>query len=159
VLDVNRIERDFAHALRRGCSEKGCRLKLDGLGDHVVLKGEALCQDPRERQRMCDCIIFVAGNSVIIGIVELKSKTAHSSEVVDKLTNSSEIALEILRKCVDSNISVEFRHILLHKGLDGTERRKMGKQRIRVRGKGGKYDIITKRCGISFSTVVSGFKK
>jgi len=162
VLDIDRIKRDFAHALRRGCFDKGCKLKLDDLDVYVVLKGEAILEDKANRQdppKMCDCIVFVSGSPVIIGIVELKSKTSHSSAVADKFTNSSEIALEILRKCAGSNVNFEFLHILLHKGLDPTEHRKMQKQRIRVRGKGGKYDIVTKRCGTSFSSVISKFKK
>jgi len=106
---------------------------------------------------MCDCIIFVVNSSVIIGIVELKSKTVRTSEVADKLTNSSEIALDISEKYADKRVKPTFHHLLLHRGLDGSERRKIGRSRVRIRGKA--YDIKTKRCGTSFSAVISDFKR
>lgn len=153
MLDIDRIKSDLAHALRRRCSESGCTLRLDGLRNRVVLKGEGICQD----RKMCDCIVFVPNGSVIIGIVELKGKTVHTSEVADKLTNSAEIALDIFEKYVDRRMKPRFRHLLLHRGLDGSERRKIERRRIKVGGKG--YDIITKRCGVRFRDVISQFGK
>ena len=155
MLDLDRIKSDFSHALRRGCSESKCTLKLGGLGEYVVLKGEGLYRD----RKMCDCIIFLAGNSVVIGIVELKSKTAHSTEIIEKLTNSSEAALDILKKCTDSQIDFEFFHIVLCKGWSPSELRKLKNRRIEVRGKGEKFSIVTKRCGVTFSSIVSEFEK
>ena len=152
MLDIASIKRNFAHALRRGCSESSCTLRLDYLSDHIVLNGEVICED----RKMCDCIVFVVNSSVTIGVVELKSRTIHTSEVLDKLTNSSEIALGIFEKYGSRRTKPIFLHILLHKGLDGTERRKLGKTRIKVRGK--EYGIITKPCGSFFSTIISKFK-
>jgi len=153
MLDIDRIKSDFAHALRRRCSEGGCTLRLDGLTNRVVLKGDGICQD----RKMCDCIVFVVNGSVIIGIVELKGKTVHTSEVADKLTNSSEIALSILEKYADWGTKPTIRHLLLHKGLDSSELRKIERRRIGIRGK--RYDIIAKPCGVSFSTVISELRK
>lgn len=153
MLDIERIKSDFAHAFRSRCSESGCTLRLDGLSNRVVLKGEELYQD----RKMCDCIIFIVDDSVIIGIVELKSKTVRTSEVADKLINSSEIALDILEKYADRHMKPIFRHILLHKGLNDSERRKIERSRINVRGR--KYDIITKRCGTSLYMLISDYKK
>jgi hypothetical protein len=96
-------------------------------------------------------------DSVVIGIVELKSKTVHTSEVADKLTNSSETTLDIVQKYASKRIEPALLHLLLHKGLDSSERRKIERARIKVRGK--RYDIITKRCGVSFSDVISEFRK
>lgn len=124
-MDIDRIKSDFSHASRRRCSESGCTLRLDGLSDHVVLKGEEICQD----RKVCDCIIFVVGSPVVIGIVELKSRTVHSSEIVDKLTNGSEIALDVLEKCIGRQIKFEFYHLLLSQRLDPAERRKIERER------------------------------
>jgi hypothetical protein len=153
MLYIDRIKSRFAHALRRGCSEKRCTLRLQGLGNYAVLNGERICPD----RKMCDCIIFVANGSVIIGIVELKSKTAHSSDIAEKLTNSSETALDILQRCADSGVDFRLCHLALSKKWKTIELRKIRKERVRIRGK--VYSIITKRCGVSFSTVISEFGK
>lgn len=152
MLDIACIKGEFAHALRTRCSESSCTLRLDHLSNHVVLNGEEICED----RRMCDCVVFVLDDSVTIGVVELKSRTIHTSEVLDKLTNSSEIALAIFEKYSGRRTKPIFLHILLHKGSDGTERRKLGKTRIKVRGK--EYGIITKPCGSFFSTIISKFR-
>lgn len=153
MLDIDRIRSDFPHALRRHCSERGCTLRLDGLRNRVVLKGEEICQD----RKMCDCIIFVVNSSVIIGIVELKSKTVHTSEVADKLTNSSEIAFGIFEKYADKHTKPRIHYLLLHKGLDPSEHRKIQKRRIEVRGE--ERNIVTIPCGDFFSRVISDFRK
>ena len=153
MLDIERIKRDYAYALRSRCSESGCTLRLDRLSNRVVLKGDDICQD----RKMCDCIIFITNGSATIAIVELKSKTAHTSEILDKLTNSSEIALDILEKYANRHMKPILLHILLHKGLDGSERRKMERSRIRVKGE--KHDIIRKPCGTSLYKIISEFGK
>jgi hypothetical protein len=149
MLDIARIKRDYAHALRDRCSERRCTLRLDHLSDHIVLKGEEICED----RKMCDSIVFVVNSSVTIGIVELKSKTIHTSEVADKLANSSEIALDIFKKHGDRRTKSEFLHILLYKALDGSESRKLRDRKIKVEGR--EHDIIPERCGSSFSKIIS----
>lgn len=160
MLDMDRIKSDFAHALRRRCSERGCTLRLGGLGNHIVLKGEELCSDRQSRRLpMCDCIIFVADGSIIIGIVELKSRTADPGQIEKKLTNSSRIALDILQNYIDTRIEPEFYHIVLCKKWRTAEHTAIRNRKIKVRGKSRKYDIITDHCGVSLSTVISKYKK
>lgn len=160
MLDMDRIKSDFAHALRRRCSERSCILRLGGLGNHLVLKGEELCPDRQSRRLpMCDCIIFVADGSIIIGIVELKSKTADPDQIEKKLINSSRIALDVLDKYLDSRIEPEFYHIVLCKKWRTVEHGAITSRKIKVRGKSRKYDIITDHCGSSFSTIISKYKR
>ena len=149
---INCIESDFINAIIARCSEKGCSLRLNGLSNHVVLKGERICKD----RRICDCIIFTRDNCIIIGVVELKSKTIHSTEIVEKLTNGSEIALGILEECSDNDMKFEFYHLVLSKRMPPSEFRVITSEKIIVRGK--RYDIVPKKCGISFSALISGFK-
>ena len=148
VIDC--IKDNFTNAIIPRCSEMGCMLKLNGLSNHVVLKGEIICQD----RRICDCIIFTEG--IIIGIVELKSRTAHSSEIEEKLTNGSEIALNILDKCSNNDMKFEFYHLVLAKKWHSSEYKVITNRKIVVRGK--RYHVIPKRCGISFSAIISDFK-
>lgn len=161
MLDMDRIKSDFAHALRRRCSERGCTLRLGGLGNHVVLNGEELRPDRQSRRLppVCDCIIFVADGSIIVGIVELKSRTADPGQIEKKLTNSSRMALDILQNYIDRRIEPEFYHIVLCKKWRTAEHGAITNRKIRVRGKGRKYDIITDHCGVSLSTVISKYKK
>jgi len=149
---INRIKIDFSNAIVASCSERGCKLRLNGLSNRVVLKGERICKD----RRICDCIIFTRDNCIIIGIVELKSKTIHSSEIVEKLTNGSEIALNILEECSDKRIKFDFYHLVLCKRWHTSQYKVIISKKIIVRGK--KYGIIPKRCGVSFSTVISSLK-
>ena len=128
----------------------GCRLRLNDLSNYIVLKGERIC----ENRKICDCIIFTRDNCIIIGIVELKSKTIHSSEIVEKLTNGSEIALDILEQCSDNHMKFEFYHLVLCKRWHPSEYRVITSRKITVKGKG--YDIIPKRCGVPFSEVIWG---
>lgn len=152
MLVIDCVKSKFTNAIITRCSEMGCRLKLDGLSNYVILKGERICQD----RRICDCIIFIRDDSIIIGIVELKSKTAHSSEIEEKLTNGSLIALKILERCCDNSVKFEFYHLVLSKSWYSSEYMVIISRKIRVRGK--KYEIIPKRCGVSFSKVISCLK-
>ena len=153
MLDIDCVKSNFAQAIVKRCSESGCTLSLAGLGEHVVLKGEKIYRD----RKMCDCIIFVVNGSVIVGIVELKSGTVDSKDVIKKLTNSSEVALNILKKCTDNHADFRFYHIVLCNARWKTIELKNMKKGLKVRGK--KYSIIAKRCGISFSAIISKFKK
>lgn len=150
MTTIDCIKSNFTNTIVARCSEKGCKLRLNGLSDYIVLKGERICQD----RKICDCIIFVRNNR-IIGIVELKSRTAHPSEIKEKLINGSIIALDILEKCRDKQ-NYEFYHLVLSKSWRPPEYRVIISRRIIVRGK--RYDIIPKRCGVSFSAVISDLK-
>ena len=149
---ISRIKRDFSKGLAKNCSERGCRLRLNGLSNRVILKGEKICED----HKVCDFILFVNNNHIIIGIVELKSKTVHPSEVVEKLTNGSEIALNILGKSTNKPITVNFYHLVLAKGWRPFEYKVITSKKIIVREQ--KYHIIPKRCRVFFSTIISSLK-
>lgn len=152
---INFIKNNFARAAVTRCFERGCELKFNGLDKYVVLKGERVCRD----RKMCDCIIFKARGYIIIGIAELKSKTAHSSEIVEKLTNGSEIALDILKEGVikyKRSLMYQFCHLVLCKKWHTSEYKVISREKITVKGK--RYDIILKRCGVSFSEIISGLK-
>ena len=152
VIDC--IKGNFTDATVVRCSERGCKLRLSGLGNHVVLKGERVCKG----RRICDCIIFTRDSYVIIGIVELKSKTIHSGEVVEKLTNGSEIALAILKKCSNNTpLNHKFYHVVLAKRWRNSEYVIITK-RGKISVAGQKLPILLKRCGVSFSMLISTLK-
>jgi hypothetical protein len=149
---INRIKKNHTNATIPRCSEIGCHLRLNGLNNYVVLKGEKICKD----RKICDCIIFTSDNYITVGIVELKSKTIHSSEIVEKLTNGLKTALDILEECNDDCMRYEFYHIVLCKRWRTAEYEVITHRKIQVKGK--RYNIIPKKCGISFSNVISGLR-
>jgi hypothetical protein len=149
---INRIKNIHTDARISRCYEMGCRLKLNGLNNYVILKGEKMCID----RKICDCIIFTIEDYIIVGIVELKSKTVHASEILEKLTNGLKIALDILKECNDNCILYEFYPIVLHKGINSSEYKIIVRNRIILKGK--KYNIIPKKCGTSFSALISSLK-
>lgn len=150
VIDC--IKDRFSYAVIGCCSEKNCELVLKGLNNYVVLKGEKLLPD----RKSCDCIIFESDNYFIIGIVELKSKTVHASDILEKLSNSSIPPLKILEQCDESNLDFQFYPIVLAKKWHPSEFKVLSNKRITIRGK--KYSIILKRCGIFFTQIISMYK-
>lgn len=145
---LNWIKSKYNSAVVTRCSEKGCELKLNGLRSCVALKGEVICQD----RKICDYIIFKINNTIIIGIVELKSKTAHPGEIEEKLTNGSKIALNILTECNNSSAKYKFYFLVLHKGLGSSGFRALSNRKITVEGK--RCNLVLKRCGVAFSDVI-----
>lgn len=146
------IKSNFLDAIICRCFENDCGLQLNALSNYVILKGEKISQGCR----ICDCIVFIFAKEIIIGIVELKSKTVHSSEIKEKLTNGSEIALNILEGCNNNRIKFEFYHVVLAKRWHSSEYKAVTSKKIMVRGK--RYDIIAKKCGESLSTIISCLK-
>ncbi len=147
---LNCVRHRFGHAVRKRCAESGCELKLDGLGNHIVLKGELLFRD----RKMPDCMVFKTNGRVIIGVVELKSGTVHASEIVRKLTNGTRAALRILKECFDSRTSYTFYHVVLSQRIQrSSEYVKITRGKVKIGKK--HYDILPKRCGTQFATLLS----
>jgi len=143
------IENNFTYAIIKRCSETGCELRLNNLTRYIVLKGENICRD----EKICDCIIFL--EDILIALVELKSRTAKAGSVVEKLTNGSLVAINILESYLDKTIRLNFYHIVLCKRWRVSEYRVITSRKISIRGK--TYDIIAKRCGVSLSELISIF--
>ncbi len=143
IIDL--IRSKFSYAVITRCSEKKCNLGLEKLGTFVALKGELVCQDS---QKMCDCIIFKANSDFDIGIVELKGKNPNASEVIEKISNGKDIALDIIKDQLENMNEVKFHLLALAKGWDNTQNRKIKTEKINIRGKA--HYIKTPRCGVSF---------
>jgi hypothetical protein len=134
------------------CSDRGCTFKLDGLPKRFVLKGEKISTD----SKICDCIVFVVQNGLFIGIVELKGRTVHASEVREKLANGIEIALQIFDRCTTNLPKFQIYALVLAKSWDISQYEVLTSRTLTVRGK--KHGILPKRCGVSFSEVISSLR-
>ena len=154
VIDCINIE--FADKKIERCSERGtgCKLKLNASYEQVILKGEKICSD----RKICDCIIFVNQNdTIIVGIVELKSKHIDASAIEEQLTNGSKIALKILKKCPDTYNESNFYPIVLAKGW-GRASKHAVMNNIKIQFGSKRRRIITKKCGDSFLEIISQLK-
>lgn len=151
---IGHIKITYSYAIAKECSEAGCKLKLKGLKEYVILKGEKIAC---KKHKICDYIIFTLSEGYIyIGVVELKSKTVHVEETIEKLRKCSDIAIDILEQ-FNNNLmnSTIFFHIILSKRLHTSEHEVITKRRIIVRGK--KYPIIPQRCGVYFYDIICNF--
>jgi len=148
------IQSNFAEALREQCSEIGCTLNLRDIGNLVIIKGEEIRKDVK----ICDCIVFIEDPSLgnVIGIVELKNKTAHVDEVCEKLKNGTIEACNILSKCSSNHQAFEFHHIVLCKSWRVSEHKAITSRNLKLLGK--KFWIHAKSCGISFVEIARSTK-
>ncbi|MGB9760082.1 MAG: hypothetical protein ACP5KW_09725 [Thermoproteota archaeon] len=144
------IKNKFSEAVVKNCSELGCEIKLSKLRNFVVLKGEKLCQN----QKICDCIIFNEDYQVV-GIIELKSKTAHHTEILEKLINGSKVVSKLLEECNTKNIVFNFYYIVLCKKWNTSEYKVITSKKVNFKGKS--YNIIAKNCGTSLLDILSTF--
>lgn len=91
-LDTLRIyiEDAFSDAMVVKCEERSCLLDLQDISQRIVIKGEKVCRD-----KICDCIIFLEySGTIVLCMVELKSKRAHASGIPNKFGNGARIALK-----------------------------------------------------------------
>jgi len=149
---LQKIKEKYSYAIEEKCEESGCKLLLNDLHEFVILKGEKVCSGCK----ICDFIIFVPKeNYVITGIVELKSKTTHANEIIEKLKNCLNRATEIMNKCCERNIEQEFYLLVLARGWKTPEYNVIKKRKVEVGNK--KYDILLKSCGTSFKYIIDKF--
>lgn len=142
------IDRHLPHAKAKRCCEARCELKLDGLRCRILLKGELARQD----RKMCDCIVFAGTDRLAVALAELKSKTARASDVVEKLTNGSLAALEVIGAAEGALPGLTFCFIVLAKAWHRSELVTLTRHRIAVRGT--RYRILPKKCGVSLAEVL-----
>lgn len=145
---IDGIKKCYPKAVITHCAEQNCKLDLRGLNNFIILKGEKICIT----KKMCDCLLFHEKECIIIGTIELKSKTAHASEIIEKLRNGLEFAIKILNECKGSLKNIKFIPVILSRRWDSSEYRVLTNQRIEIHGK--KLNILPKRCGTSLVDLI-----
>lgn len=105
---------------------------------------------------LCQSRCYGKYQAIEIGIIELKSKTAHTNEIIEKLKYGSYLAIRILEKCNINPTSIKFYHIVLSQRWDTSEYKVLTNRKIEIHGK--KWNIFPKRCGTSFLDVFSIFE-
>ncbi len=149
---IEELQNQYSHAVVTQCREgRTCRLAPDGLGTHVILKGE----DLNRPGRICDCVIFTADGELIVALVELKGKNPSASDAEEQLQNGADFALQALQDCGWPYHKCTFHHIVLHSGIHISAHRVLSNKKITVRGQG--YRIMIARCGQSFAAIMAQY--
>lgn len=135
-------------AIVKKCCDTGCKLDLQGLDEVLVLKGEKLFP----KQTICDCIIFLGENSIIAGVVELKSKTVDVSKVKDQLSCGLRFVKQALERSKTKHCLKRYFVVVLAKKWRIHERKSLIARKIPFDGK--KLMIIPKNCGDKLSDIL-----
>lgn len=143
-----KIPQQLKHAEINRCCESGCVLKLHNVKNYFVLKGEKIS----DVDQMCDCIIFHDDGRLNIALVELKSGSPRTSELINKLANSGNLMSQFFRTSSHGS-SYRIFPILLAKHYRPPEFHLLRKATVKIQGK--KYPIRLKKCGEGFLDVIS----
>jgi len=145
---ITAIERWRPGAVIGVCRDEGCSLTTDGIPAHVILKGEALLDD----WKMCDCIIFISRQPLLIVMAELKSKTVSVTSVMEKLTNATDFVQVVMGHLKVQDYSLV--HVVLARRWDTSEYRVLTCRRVQCGGK--RHPVIPRRCGDRLAAVLQG---
>ncbi|MCI4624668.1 MAG: hypothetical protein L3V56_01775 [Candidatus Magnetoovum sp. WYHC-5] len=156
---IENIENDaeYKEAIEKRCKDKGskCLLTLHKSGieyKYIVLKGEKLVKGIKGI-KACDCIIFIRDKFLIIGIVELKSKTVKVADIKKKLEDSSGKVMEILNKYNISHNECSVYHIILAEKWNAVAYKIVSTCKINMGGK--MFSVIHDKCGKNFFEIIS----
>lgn len=135
------------------CCDSGVKLAMGDLKNYVILKGEKAC----DGNMICDCVIFLEKDNIIICLIELKNKNMHASDIETKISNSAKLALELLEDCKKTSLKIEIYPILLYKNINHTEFPKIKQIKIVIRDKC--FSIIAQKCQYPLCEILSKYKK
>jgi len=145
-LMVERVRDSWRSAVVRRCAESGCSLGLGGLPKHTVLRGEKLVRNTR----ICDGLVFVGGSTLLVALVELRSRTVDVSAVKDKLENGTRMVTSWMKR-LDCR-GYELYHIVLAKKWRTPDYEALRTRPIKYQGR--RYYIIPAKCGVSLAELL-----
>jgi len=134
------IETTYSKSLIDKCCDSGVKLPIGEIDRYVILKGEKLST----KNKVCDCIIFIKGKRIMICLIELKKNNMHANEIEEKINNSKDIALDVLKNCNTTDEKFILYPILIYKSIQRSEHKRI--ERIKISVNGCNQNIITQRC-------------
>lgn len=140
------VRASFKDAVVSSCCEHKCLLRMTGMGEFVILKGERL-----STSKVCDCIIFYKQESYGVAIVELKSSYSHARPISEKFTNTLKIATEICKKM---KLNVKSHHLIL---LSKNHRNPIASDilsEIKINPNGSTHRLRLKKCGDNLLPII-----
>lgn len=143
------IKSKFTFAQKDDCREKKCKLKIDDLKDPIIFDDDKI----HKNNSSCDCIIFVvAREKIVIGVIEIKSKSCSVSSIERKINNGIESVLQIINGCTIKK-KIAFYPVLIHKGVSRFPLK--GIENLKIMFMGRKKIIRIKKCGVYFSSIIN----
>ena len=113
--------------------------------ERVVIDVEGEFDSHNRTEKRCDRLLFyIAGNNLVVALIELKSGRAEQSEVTEKLQNSLHFAASIVPRT--RTLTTAYRPILFEgRGVKWINPR--GTKQLNVNFHGSKLRIRVGRCG------------
>ena len=148
------IDKAYRFAKQHECCENDCSLNLGSLSNYTILKGEKLARSMRKHTKMCDCLIFISKNKLIILLVELKHTTnLDDTEISGKFETGVAIVNQVLKEQKVSQTPKIF-PILLSKSLSSSLATYALVTNIRVCINGQKKSLRCKECNCSLNDIL-----
>ena len=98
---LERIRETYADSITRSYSERGCRLRLDGIRPEelATIHGSRYQENRGHTGRLCDRIVFCRDNGIVVAAVELKGgRNIRMSHAIDQIQGGLRIAATILAR-------------------------------------------------------------
>ena len=130
---------------------------LQKIGKRAVFKGETLVRHMLDEQKKaCDCFVFVAHDTLVISVVELKSKSIHFANIKEKMDNAAEVVDLILQR---HNVTKNYRFIpiLLAKAYGTKPSNSPVARRLYVRFRGRNKSVFYGKCGEKLIDVIKKY--
>jgi len=144
----------YPDAICARCEDKGCRLGLQGLEPHVILKGEACVPGGGDKPKMCDNIVFCQPGDLLIGVVELKTKNLKACAVREQLGNGTRLVKSILDGWPDKPPKYDFYAVVLAQAWKSPiPRRVLTREPLALEGR--KHPVLLGDCGDEFSDIIT----
>lgn len=143
------IRSKFTFAQKDDCHEKKCKLKIDDLKDPIIFDDDKI----HNNISSCDCIVFVeTRKKIVIGAIEIKSKSCSVSSIERKINNGIECVMQIINGCTIKK-KIAFYPVLIHK--DVSRFRLKGIESLKIIFMGSNKKMRIKKCGEYFSTIIN----
>ena len=154
------LETHFEECEVEKCKEKRCEIKCDKnkFKYFILFKGEKIVEKLNENIKICDCFIycnFDTNNSLIVALVELKSKSIRPSKIKEKFDNSAKKVKYMVNFCNGVNITkIKFFPILLYKSVNPIDIKAISRFKIRFEKD---YSIIYGKCGSNLLDIIEKY--
>lgn len=132
--------------IAKRCKKDGCSVSLKCVPkQHLIIDFDKPGSPLGQGDKRCD-YLFVANeptNRAWLAPLELKKSKVDAKEVVEQLKAGADIA----KKLVPGNVEVNFRPIVVHRGIRKAERDKLKKESSKIRFRDLKESVRLINCG------------
>lgn len=123
------------------CCEHGYSANLAGLNNPIIFDGESITK----KQKICDCFVFINDSILKICLVELKSSTAHPSDIQQKFQNG---VFQLQKIFTEVNFTQQYsiQFVLMYRHISAIDYRIFQRTSIKVQGRKNTINLLTYDC-------------